>query len=79
VTDAQTNTVELDAGLAQRARREAAARGISLKQFVANTLERELTNRSPQPPFSMIGAFRSGRGDLSKLASEDIFEPEPFR
>jgi hypothetical protein len=79
VTDAQTNAVELDAVLAQRARQEAAARGISLRQFVANTLERELTNRLPQPPFSMIGAFRSGRGDLSKLASEDVFEPEPFR
>jgi hypothetical protein len=32
-----------------------------------------------QPPFSLIGAFRSGRGDLSERASRDEFEPEPFR
>lgn len=79
LADAQTNTVELDADLVLRAKREAAERGMSLRQFVADTLERELTNRSPQPPFSLIGAFRSGRDDLSKLASEDVFEPEPFR
>jgi hypothetical protein len=23
--------------------------------------------------------FESGRGDLSKLASEDVYEPPPFR
>ena len=33
----------------------------------------------PQPEFSLIGAFRSGRGDLSERASRDEFEPEPFR
>jgi hypothetical protein len=33
----------------------------------------------PQPAFSLIGAFRSGRGDLSERASRDEFEPEPFR
>lgn len=32
-----------------------------------------------QPPFSLIGAFHSGRGDLSERASRDEFEPEPFR
>lgn len=31
-----------------------------------------------QPALTCIGAFSSGRGDLSKLASEDVFEPEPF-
>jgi hypothetical protein len=34
---------------------------------------------APQPSFSLIGAFRSGRDDLSQLASDDEFEPEPFR
>jgi hypothetical protein len=34
---------------------------------------------SPQPPFSLIGAFHSGRGDLSERASRDEYEPEPFR
>ena len=53
--------------------------GITLRQFVTGALERELTNDSPQPPFSLIGAFSSRRGDLSKLASEDAYEPEPFR
>lgn len=75
----QTTTVELDAELAQRARREAEGMGITLRQFVTGALERELTNKSSQPPFSLIGAFSSKRGDLSKLASEDVFEPEPFR
>jgi hypothetical protein len=32
-----------------------------------------------QPPLTCIGAFSSGRGDLSKLAAEDVFEPEPSR
>jgi hypothetical protein len=32
-----------------------------------------------QPAFSLIGAFRSGRGDLSERASRDEFEPEAFR
>ena len=53
--------------------------GITLRQFVTGTLELELTDESPQPPFSLIGAFSSERGDLSKLASEDVFEPGPFR
>jgi len=35
--------------------------------------------REAQPPFSLIGAFRSGQGDLSERASRDEFEPEPFR
>jgi hypothetical protein len=34
---------------------------------------------APQPPFSLIGAFHSGRGDLSERASRDEFEPQPFR
>lgn len=32
-----------------------------------------------QPAFSLIGAFRSGRHDLSERASRDEFEPEAFR
>jgi hypothetical protein len=34
---------------------------------------------SPQPPFSLIGAFHSGPGDLSEGASRDEYEPERFR
>ncbi|HEY2201394.1 MAG TPA: hypothetical protein VGH56_05875 [Solirubrobacteraceae bacterium] len=32
-----------------------------------------------QPPLTCIGMFSSGRGDLSKLAADDVFEPEPSR
>jgi len=32
-----------------------------------------------QPPLTCIGAFSSGRGDLSMLAAEDVFEPRPSR
>ena len=79
VAESQTNTVEVDAELVECARRKAEGMGITLRQFVTGALERELTNDSPQPPFSLIGAFSSRRGDLSKLASEDAYEPEPFR
>jgi hypothetical protein len=63
-----------------------------VSQLVQDALEHELAEAAPnygqpwqaenegeQPPFTLIGAFSSGRGDLSKLASEDVFEPEPFR
>jgi hypothetical protein len=74
-----TKTVEVDADLLERARRVAGERGIALRQLVQEALEHELDGDEPQPPFPLIGAFSSGRGDLSKLASEDVFEPEPFR
>jgi hypothetical protein len=32
-----------------------------------------------QPRFSLIGAFRSDRDDLGRLASQDVYEPERFR
>lgn len=34
---------------------------------------------APQPPFSLIGVFHSGRNDLGRFASTDVYEPEPFR
>ena len=45
------------------------------------TLDAAHRNRSgeAQPPFSLIGAFRSVQGDLSERASRDEFEAEPFR
>jgi hypothetical protein len=87
-----TRTVELDADLLERARRVADERGVAVPQLVREALEHELGEAAPeprrvqssadegeQPPLTCIGMFRSGRGDLSKLASEDVFEPEPFR
>jgi hypothetical protein len=84
-----TQMVEVDAELLERARQVADERGVAVPQLVRDALEHELApnSRQPrrtedegeQPPLTCIGAFRSGRGDLSKLASEDAFEPEPFR
>lgn len=85
-----TRTVELDAELLERARRVADERGVAVPQLVQEALEHELGGEEPQPgsrvkdegeqpPLTCIGAFRSGRSDLSKLASEDVFESEPFR
>ncbi len=37
------------------------------------------TDRSDGSPFSLIGAFESGRSGLSARASRDEFEPRPFR
>ncbi|HET6571928.1 MAG TPA: hypothetical protein VFG58_10630 [Solirubrobacterales bacterium] len=44
MTGPQTNTVELDAELAERARREAERRGITLKEFVDHALRRFLAS-----------------------------------
>lgn len=87
-----TRAIEVDAGLLERVRRLADGRGVAVSRLVEEVLERELDQATPdaqppakeddgreQPPFTLIGAFSSGRGDLSKLASEDFFEPEPFR
>jgi hypothetical protein len=83
-------TVEVDAELLERARRVARERGVDVPQVVRDALEHELggaqgerpppaTDEGEQPPLTCIGAFSSGRGDLSKLASEDAFEPAPSR
>lgn len=87
-----TRAIEVDAELFERVRRLADRRGVAVSQLVEEVIERELDQATPdaqlpekedgdreQPPFTLIGAFSSGRGDLSKLASEDFFEPEPFR
>jgi hypothetical protein len=87
-----TKTVEVDAELLERARRVADERGVAVSQLVRVALVHELAEVAPnseqrrpsdddreQPPLTCIGAFRSGRGDLSKLAGDHVFEPEPFR
>jgi len=72
--------VEIDSALLERARRRARERGVAVPQLVNEALEHELgEEEGEQPPLTCIGAFSSGRGDLSKLASEDVFEPEPSR
>jgi len=74
-----TRTVEVDAKLLERARRVADQRGVAVPQIVQEALEHELGDEKPQPPFSLIGAFTAGRSDLSERASNDEFEPRPFR
>jgi hypothetical protein len=62
-------------------------RGVEIPQLVHDALEHEIAAAAPrtgrdedeQPPLTFIGAFHSGRGDLSELASKDVFESEPFR
>jgi hypothetical protein len=87
-----TRAVEIGAGLFERVRLVADERGVAVRHLVEEALENQLETSTPdsqlpargggdgeQPPVTCIGAFSSGRGDLSKLASEDVFEPEPFR
>ncbi len=71
--------IQAEPELVARAKRRAAERGVSIAQVVREAMEHELGDEPQQPPFSMIGAFRSGRSDLSRLASEDVYEPEPWR
>jgi hypothetical protein len=63
--------------LLERARRRAAERGVSIAQIVREALEKELGTVSRPKPH--VGVVRSGAGDLSRRASEDEFEPEPWR
>jgi hypothetical protein len=78
--------VEIEGDLLTQARRIARERGVEVPELVHEALEHEVGPAAPeptgdegeQPPLTCIGAFRSGRGDLSKLASEGVFEPERF-
>lgn len=66
MTESQTNTVELDAELAKRARREAERRGITLKELVDHALRRFLANDERRPkgraPRPRLGLARSTDG-----------------
>lgn len=83
----ETATVEIEGDLLAQARRIARERGMEVPELVHEALEHEIGpaaaepigDEGEQPPLTCIGAFRSGRADVSKLASEDAFEPEPFR
>jgi hypothetical protein len=73
--------IQAEPELVERAKRRAAERGVSVAQVVRDAMEHELgstVERIP-PPLTCIGAFSSARGDLSRRASEDEYEPEPFR
>lgn len=75
--------IQAEPELVARARRRASERGVSVAQVVREAMEHELgpneaDERIP-PPLTCIGIGRSGRTDLSRLASEDVYEPEPWR
>jgi hypothetical protein len=73
--------IQAEPELIERAKRRARERGVSVAQIVREAMEEKLggPDGEQQPPLSIIGIGRSGRSDLSRLASEDIYEPAPYR
>jgi hypothetical protein len=74
--------IQAEPQLIERAKRRAAERGVSVAQVVREAMEHELGSSQEErvpPPFTLIGAFSSEHGNLSRRASEDEYEPEPFR
>ena len=70
---------QADDELLARAKRRADERGVSVAQLVRDALEKELGSAGQTPPpVTIIGIGRSNRSDLSRLASEDAYEPEPW-
>jgi hypothetical protein len=73
--------IQAEPELIERAKRRATERGVSVAQVVREAMRHEFgfaEERIP-PPLTCIGAFSSGRSDLSELASEAIFEPRSWR
>ncbi len=73
--------IQAEPELIERAKRRARERGVSVAQVVREAMENELeVDEEPlAPPLRHVGVVSSGHGNLARLASEDIFEPEPFR
>jgi hypothetical protein len=74
--------IQADKKLIDRVKRRAMQRGVSFAQVVREGMEREVGEEPAgvrQPPLRIIGAFSSGRSDLSRRAGEDEYEPPPFR
>ncbi len=70
---------QADDELLARAKRRASERGVSVAQLVRDALEKELADGGQTPsPATIIGVGRSERTDLSRLASEGLYEPEPL-
>lgn len=71
---------QADEAVLERARRRAAEQGVSVAQVIREALEKELGLEPTVPhPTRLIGIVHSENGDLSQRASEDEFEPEPYR
>lgn len=74
--------IQAEPELVERTKRRAAERGVSVAQVVRDAIEHELGPADEEqipPPLTCIGIGRSGRTDLSRLASEDVYEPAPWR
>jgi hypothetical protein len=71
--------VQADERLLERARATAAERGVSVAQLFRDALERDLGPEQRPPAPTTIGMVSSARGDLSCRASDDEYEPEPYR
>jgi hypothetical protein len=75
--------IQAEPELIERAQRRARERGVSVAQVVREAMENELGVDEEEeplaPPLRHVGVVSSGHGNLARLASEDIFEPEPFR
>ncbi|HTX30160.1 MAG TPA: hypothetical protein VMD09_02180 [Solirubrobacteraceae bacterium] len=70
---------QADEELLSRAKQRAHERGVSIAQVVRDALEADLRDAGTRPPpTSIIGIGISGRRDLSELASNDAYEPEPW-
>jgi ribbon-helix-helix CopG family protein len=63
----------------ERLKRRAAERGQSVAQVVRGAVERELEDEAPQPRLTFIGKYPTASGEMSRLASEEVYEPEPWR
>jgi hypothetical protein len=73
--------IQAEPELVERAKRRARERGVSVAQVVREAIEHELGSGEQEcipPPLHCIGIGRSARGDLSRLASEDVYEPDPW-
>ena len=71
--------IQADERLLERARRRASERGISIAQVFRDGLERDLGDQPPPPAVTSIGVVGSQKGDLSRRATDDEYEPEPSR
>lgn len=71
--------VQADERLIERARQRASERGVSIAQVFREALERDLGSEQRPPALTSVGVVSSERGDLSRRASDDEYEPQPFR
>ena len=75
----QKLVIEADQDLIREVEQIAKWRRVSPSVIARELLAKELRSYGPQPVPKSIGAFRSETGDLSRRASEDEYEPPPWR